>query len=249
MCCTCAHAHNRVFLRVNYTLVHGYLGGGNQGELVFGTRMSDADAVACMRFARRRSSRPRRRGVCIDNNIISAAAAADIILLYYRAYAQCVYKIKILNHFITTDALRRVRGGETATGRAILTPRALRRKRKPLHYCCCCCCCSIGLYSKTYNVVSTFYNGPTDLDLGVTSSEYNGHRAVYKSVYNSSGHVKIAVSVRLYNRSTLYYSHLPYGVYFLLYICCGGKGMAMTLKTTRIAFHVSIYQANFDTKT
>jgi len=85
------HTHTTVFLRVNCTLVHGYLGGGNQGELVFGTRMSDADAVACMRFARRRSSRPRRRGVCIDNNIISAAAAAaDIILLCYRAYLHSV---------------------------------------------------------------------------------------------------------------------------------------------------------------
>lgn len=117
MCCTRAHAHNRVFTSELYACARfddGYLGGGNQGELVFGTRMSDADAVACMRFARRRSSRPRRCGVCIDNNIISAAAA-DIILLYYRycAYAQCVYKIKKkkLNHFIMTDALRRVRGG------------------------------------------------------------------------------------------------------------------------------------------
>lgn len=85
------HTHTTVVLRVNCTLVHCYLGGGNQGELVFGTRMSDADAVACMRFARRRSSRPRRRGVCIDNNnIISAAAATDIILLCYRAYLRSV---------------------------------------------------------------------------------------------------------------------------------------------------------------
>lgn len=99
-CVVPVHTHTVVFLRVNYTLVHGYLGGGNQGELVFGTRMSDADAVACMRFARRRSSRPRRCGVCIVNNIISAAAAAaDIILLNYRACSQCVYKIKKLNHF------------------------------------------------------------------------------------------------------------------------------------------------------
>jgi len=57
------HTHGR-FLQVNYTLVRGSTVTWvvvTRGELVFGTRMSDADMVACMRLARRRSSRPRRR--------------------------------------------------------------------------------------------------------------------------------------------------------------------------------------------
>jgi len=92
----CARTHTVDFTSELYACAwfDGYLGGGNQGELVFGTRMSDADAVACMRFARRRSSRPRRRGAYID----ISAAAADIILLLLSllyvviVYAQCVYK-------------------------------------------------------------------------------------------------------------------------------------------------------------
>jgi len=62
---THTHTHTRPFfykwITRLYTWSDGYLGGGNPGELVFGTRMSDAVAFACTRLSRRRSSRPRRR--------------------------------------------------------------------------------------------------------------------------------------------------------------------------------------------